>query len=317
VNPYVFFVGCPRSGTTLVQRLANAHPELAVVHELHWLPRLWEQRSGIAADGTVTPDFADVLLGDRRFRKLKLGPDLVRKLAAERTFYARLVSELFDAHGAEKGKRLVGEKTPGYVRRIRTLHELWPHARIVHLIRDGRDVALSLRSWHRVERTLGRFPTWSEDGLVTAALFWEWNVRQGKDAAALFGERYYEMRYEALVADPGGECRKLCDFLGIAYDTAMLRFHEGRTRDDSSLDAKKAWRPVTRGLRNWRTEFTPSEVSRFEAAACPLLEELGYDVGTAPADAEVERADRLRAAFAEGARRRGWRNPAAWERVVA
>jgi Sulfotransferase family len=315
-NPYVFFVGCPRSGTTLIQRLANAHPELAVVHELHWLPHAWEQRRGIAADGTVKPELADILLADRRFRKLKLAPDRVRELAAERTPYARLVSELFDLHGAVRGKRLVGEKTPGYVRRIATLHELWPRARIVHVIRDGRDVALSLTSWHRAERTLGRFPTWSEDRLVTSALFWEWNVRHGREAAALFGDRYHELRYEALVADADGECRKLCDFLDISYDAAMLLFHEGRTQDDPSLDAKQAWRPVTAGLRDWRTEFTPADISRFESAAGALLEELGYDVGAAPTDADVERADRLREAFARGARARGWRNPSAWERVV-
>jgi hypothetical protein len=315
-NPCVFFVGCPRSGTTLIQRLANAHPELAVVHELHWLPRAWEQRTGIAADGTVEPELADILLADRRFRKLKLAPDRVHELAAERPPYARLVSELFDLHGAAKGKRLVGEKTPGYVRHIGTLHELWPRARIVHVIRDGRDVALSLTSWHRAERTLGRFPTWSEDRVVTSALFWEWNVRQGRDAAPLFGERYHEMRYEALVADAEGECRKLCDFLHITYDAAMLRFHEGRVQDDPSLDAKRGWRPVTAGLRDWRTEFKPSDIARFEAAAGSLLDELGYDVGAAPSDAEVERADRLREAFAQGARVRGWRNPSAWERVV-
>jgi hypothetical protein len=314
-NPYVFFLGVPRSGTTLIQRLANAHPELAVVHELHWLPRLWEKRTGIAADGTVKPEFADVLLADRRFRKLKVAPDRVRELAAERPHYSRLISDLFDMHGAAQGKRLVGEKTPGYVRRIATLHELWPRARIVHVIRDGRDVALSLTSWHRGERTLGGFPTWSEDRLVTAALFWEWTVRQGRDAVRLFGERYHELRYDALVADAESECRRLCDFLDIPYDAAMLRFHEGRTQDDPSLNAKDAWRPVTAGLRDWRTQLSPSDIARFAAASGPLLDDLGLEVGADPPDAELERVDRLREAFAQGARER-WRDPSTWDRVV-
>jgi hypothetical protein len=315
MNPYVFFVGCPRSGTTLLRRIADAHPELAVIGEQHWLPRWWKHRKGIASDGTVTRALADALLADPRFRKIEVAPERVRALAAERKPYAGFVSELFDLHGEAAGKRLVGEKTPGYVRRIPTLHELWPEARIVHLIRDGRDVALSTISWDRAERSVGRLPTWDEDRLITAALFWEWNVRQGRDAGALLGKNYYEIRYERLVADPEGACRELCDFLSLVYQPAMLRFHEGRTRAGES--AKDAWLPVTRGLRDWRGQMSTDEVRRFEAAVGPLLDELGYERTDRPSDAELQRAARLREAFAEGVRSRRRPVPAASAGEVA
>jgi hypothetical protein len=315
MNPYVFFVGCPRSGTTLVRRIGDAHPELAVIGEQHWLPRWWKQRKGIASDGTVTLALADALLADPRFRKVEVAPERVRTLAAERKPYARFVSELFDLHGEVKGKRLVGEKTPFYVRRIPTLHDLWPEARIVHLIRDGRDVALSLLSWDRAERNVGRLPTWDDDRLITAALFWDWNVRQGRDAGALLGENYYEMRYERLVADPEGACRELCDFLSLPYEPSMLRFHEGRTRPGES--AKDAWLPVTSGLRDWREQMSTDEVRRFEAAAGSLLDELGYERTDGPSDEELQHAARLREAFAKGVRSRRRAIPAPWAGVVA
>jgi hypothetical protein len=321
MNPYVFFAGCSRSGTTLLRRIGDAHPELAIVREQHWLPRYWEWRVGITPDGFVTPDLLDMLGADRRFPAFEIPFKRVAELVENGSpkHYSRFVSELFDLHGELRGKRFVGEKTPKYVRHLRTLNELWPHAKIVHLIRDGRDVALSLLDWSKAERNVGRFPTWDEDPVTTTALYWEWNVRLGREADALLGpERYYESRYEALVADPELECQKLCDFLALAYDPAMLRFHEGRTKSKPGLSAKKSWQPVTAGLRSWQEQMAPGDVARFEAAVGELLDELGYARRTASGSGEeLARAARLREAFADDARSRRLPVPEAWESLVA
>jgi hypothetical protein len=321
MNPYVFFVGCPRSGTTLLRRMGDAHPELAVIGELHWLPRWWERRVGMTPEGIVTTELLDMLLVEPRFHKLNLDAEAVANLVedSEPKHYARFVTELFDLHGGVRGKRLVGEKTPGYVRFLPTLHSLWPHTRVVHLIRDGRDVALSLFDRTRTSRRAWRLPTWEEDPATTAALYWEWNVRLGREAGARMGpDRYYEVRYEALVADPELECRKLCDFLGLAFDPIMLRFHEGRRRAEPGLSAKKAWQPITPGLRMWGEQMTPRDLARFEAAAGDLLSELGYELGFRTASsAELATAARLRGAFVDGARARRRPIPAVWESEAA
>jgi hypothetical protein len=320
MNPYVFFVGCPRSGTTLLRRIADAHPELAVIRELHWLPRWWEQRVGVEPDGTVTNELAQRLLANRRFARLEIGADGVGELVynGRPKHYARFVTELFDLHGRAKQKRLVGEKTPKYVRHLPTLHELWPQAKIVHLIRDGRDVALSLLDWSKAKRNVGRFPTWNEDSVMTAAFFWEWNVRLGQEAACRIPpEGYYELRYEALVGDSEHECRQLCDFLALSYDPSMLRFHEGRTTSKPGLSPKKAWQPVTAGLRDWRQQMMPGDIARFEAAAGGLLDELGYERGAAVRGEDVALAAQLRDAFAADAHARRLAVPEAWERGAA
>jgi hypothetical protein len=321
MNPYVFLVGCPRSGTTLLRRIGDAHPELAIVGELHWLPRWWERRIGITPEGMVTRELLDALLAERRFRKLGLAPGRVVELfeRGRPKHYARFVTELFDLHGQVKGKRLVGEKTPAYVRHIPTLSSLWPHAKVVHVVRDGRDVALSFLDRTRSARAAWREPTWEEDPVTTAALYWEWNVRLGREAGAdLEPNRYHEARYDALVADPELECRRLCDSLKVPFDTAMLRFHEGRTRAEPGLSAKKAWRPVTAGLRRWQQQMAPADVVRFEATAGDLLEELGYARTAAGASREaLASAARLRVAFADHARARRRPVPAAWESVAA
>jgi hypothetical protein len=107
------------------------------------------------------------------------------------------------------------------------------------------------------------------------------------------------MRYEDLVSSPNDACARLCDFLGVPYDEAMLHFHEGRTRNRPGLDAKKAWLPITPGLRNWRSQMSPEDVERSEAAAGELLDELGYDRAfPRPSPQSLEQAARLREAFA-------------------
>lgn len=104
MNPVVFIVGCPRSGTTLL-RVAGE-------------------------DGPVA--------------------------------YSQFVSGLFDLYGRSRSKPLAGDKTPGHVRRIPELHALWPRAKFVHIVRDGRDVGLSVLGWDRSYKLAGRLVTWKE-----------------------------------------------------------------------------------------------------------------------------------------------------------
>lgn len=311
MNPYVFLTGCPRSGTTLLRRMVDAHPRIAVIPEIGWIPRRYEQRDGVTPEGLVGPELRhDLVVRGRfgRYTKLPMDPDeLGRMLGIGPMRYADLIALLFDRYGDARGKPIVGNKTPDYAGHVSTLHELWPHARFVHLIRDGRDVALSASSWRRAARLAERYTTWAEDPVSTAALWWESHVRLGREQGVpLGGELYREIRYEDLVRDPSGTLRSLCDFLDVAFDEAMLRFHEGRARDDGDLDAKHAWKPPTPGLRDWRTQMAPDDLERFEAVAGDLLSELGYERGAPPPPELVKRADDLRRRFEGTPRPRAW-----------
>src|SRR5262249_20431836 len=145
----------------------------------------------------------------------------------------------------------------------------------------------------------GRYSIWAEDPVTTAALWWERKVRLGRQGGLRLGRGlYYEMRYEDLVSSPDEACPRLCDFLGVPYDEAMLRFHEGRSRNSPGLDAKKAWLPCTAGFRNWRRRMFAQDVERFEAAGGELLDELGYPRAfPRPSPQSLEQAARLREAF--------------------
>ena len=306
MNPYVFIVGCPRSGTTLLRRIVDAHPAIAILPvETHWIPKLIDAQLGVGADGRLTSDFVTALAARRTFSKLEIGEaELAALVSRTDGTYSAVVSAIFDLCAARRGKCLAGDKTPGYVRSMPTLHELWPSARFVHLIRDGRDVALSAINWERKQDDFERrFRTWRGDRVTTAAHWWRWHVESGRDAGArLDGRLYLEVRYEDLVAAPEKACRRVCAFLEVPFDDAMLRFHEGRTRHKPGLSAKRAWLPVTAGLRDWRTEMQPRDIELFEAAAGKLLENLRYErAAPSPSRAALNDAERIGRVFAEDA----------------
>lgn len=316
-NPFVFIVGCSRSGTTLLRRIVDAHPHVAVAPEQHWVPELFEEQVGVTSEGYATPELVRRLLRERGFLNLGIGEAQLRGLLGngEPLPYSRFVTRVFDLYGELQGKPLVGEKTPGYVRKIPALHALWPAARFVHLIRDGRDVSLSAISWKRHLPVLRRrFPTWWKDPVTTAALWWKWQVRLGREAGRAVGrQRYYELFYEGLIARPEAECRALCAFLDVPYDDALLRFHEGRMRTKPGLSAKKAWLPIASGLRDWRSQMPAADVERFEAAAGDVLDEMGYARAYPRQSASVvDRVSRVREAFVEGLRATKQPLPEGW-----
>jgi hypothetical protein len=316
MTPFVFIVGCARSGTTLLQRIVESHPQIAITPEMHWITDYFRERKWLAPEGRVTPAQVASMIEHKRFRQFEfnarefedlLGPD--RSVS-----YAGFLQGIFALYARNKGKPTVGNKTPAFVRRIPTLHGIWPEAKFVHLIRDGRDVCLSVLNWNHAYRTAGRYATWSDDPVSTTALWWKRKVQLGREGGRpLAPELYFEIRYEALVNRPEEECAKLCDFLGVAYDERMLRFHEGRIRTEPGLDAKQAWLPITPGLRNWRTQLPSENVERFEAVAGDLLDELEYPRACgSPSSESVRQATRIHERFTLDSHARNEALPLGW-----
>jgi hypothetical protein len=285
-----------------VRRIVDAHPEIAITTEMHWISHYVNYFKN--QNRLVTPELVYELSEHKRFAQFEIPREEFEALlgSGEALPYPTFLNRVFGLYGKINNKPLVGNKTSGYVRRIPTLHALWPHAKFVHIIRDGRDVCLSVLNWNKAERTVGRYASWEEDPISTTALWWERKVRKAReDGAALGPGLYQEMHYEDLVEDPERECKRLCEFLGVAYDDAMIRFAEGKTKTDlpnARKTPKKAWLPITSGMRNWRTEMPVKDVERFEAAAGNLLEELGYERAVPnPSSEALEQAARIREAF--------------------
>ena len=185
-NPYLFVVGCPRSGTTLLQRMLDHHPQLAVANDTHFIPRALEEVLAQSAsevvdqiDPLLTGELVEWVLGYHRFPRLGLAEATVRRTAASSTTYRDFVSALYSEFGRLHGKPLAGEKTPDYVKRLPLLQALLPWVRTVHIIRDGRDVALSTLEWAREDKGPGKFALWREEPVAVCAFWWRWQVATG------------------------------------------------------------------------------------------------------------------------------------------
>ncbi|MGI8823935.1 MAG: sulfotransferase family protein [Acidimicrobiia bacterium] len=285
MTPFAFFVGSGRSGTTLYRNIFDSHTELAITHEAHFVAPMVRQRKRYEGSGRFAVDtFVEDLYADPNFRRQGLDrPAVAAALAgaAPRTV-PDAVRAVFAAYAAEHDKTRYGDKTPGYVTGIRLLAGAFPESRFVHIIRDGRDVALGYLD--REE--------WGPSTLPDAAFYWASRVGRGRAAGRRLGPgRYLESRYEDLVADPEGVTRRLCDFLDLGYEEQMLRYHEQGARFIAGTKDPQAFgglaQPITKGMRDWRNEMAPADVIRFEAIAGDLLGELGYELTGVPASPSV------------------------------
>jgi hypothetical protein len=267
-----FFVGCGRSGTTLLRAMFDSHPAMAVPPESHFIVPMAHKRRRYERRGEFRIErFCSDLLADPRFKKWEItGDDLKAALSADPPAgLADAFRRTYGLYADRRGKVRAADKTPGYVRHLSLLAGLFPEAVFVHVIRDGRDVALSLREVEFGPQGLGR-----------AALFWKRAVQSGRDAGRHLGPRYLEVRYEDLVGDPPGTLAPVLAAAGLDYDDAMLRYPErAETVVSGTLlphRHRHLFEPPVAGLRDWRSQMTPSEVELFEILAGDLLADLGY-----------------------------------------
>jgi hypothetical protein len=282
---FPMLVGCWRSGTTLLRSVFDSHPDVAVPDETGFIP------GAITRYRTHQFGFADYLdaLHQTRRHGLWCPPNEVLERAAAidpPSDLADAVRLTFRAYAWVNGKARYGDKTPSHLLRLDDIAELLPETRFVHLIRDGRDVALALVAAGFGPRTLEE-----------AALHWQSRVSTGRRLGTALGPaRYREVRYEALVADPASTLREVCAFLDLTFDEAMLHHEHSaetlvqRTVNPEFHDALA--QPIRPGLRDWRRDMPRRQQARFELVAGDLLVELGYGRGE-PAPSISVRAESL------------------------
>jgi hypothetical protein len=249
--------------------ILNAHPELAVPPESHFLRHAAQNPQRVAPSRLV-----ETALASDRFAQWGVDPRIVRTDAASlppRTL-AEAADLIFSAYASAHGKPRWGDKTPPYVMCIDGLASILPDARFVHLIRDGRDVA---QSFSGVDFGPPKDP-------VAQAYYWRRHVTAGRRSGARLGpDRYLEIRYEDLVEDPERQLRSICAFVDLPFDEVMLRYRETVPRAVPSGDRAhqaNTEKPIMKGIRDWRTSMASQDVAAFEAVAGDLLAALGYEL---------------------------------------
>lgn len=296
INPYVFVVGCPRSGTTLLQRMLDSHPQLAVANDTHFITRAVKKTLRKAVNPNLTSELLAQVRNYRRFYRMGLEDNEVDLAAADCSTYREFVSKLYTIRALKLGKPLSGEKTPDYCRQMPVLTELFPWARFIHIIRDGRNTALSVLNWASQSKGPGRLSLWKVDPVGCCALWWRWQTATGRHDGRLLNQGIYrEVKYENLVKSPDEELASLTAFLQISYSEKMARYFEGKTINKPGLSAKSAWLPPTSGLRDWKSQMSLEDTVVFEGLAGDLLEQAGYEMsGLQPTSDTIKRIEKCR-----------------------
>jgi len=292
-----FILGHARSGTTLLMRLARLHPEVHCNYQAHFFTRKPLLKSLVDS-----PEIEDWLT--RKSNRWNHGRDLSPLvLRASADF-------IMERDAAREGKSIVGDKSPSSVihgQVVRDMHSLYPDAKIVNIVRDGRDVLISERFRNFVEEskflnsedkriveelrrdqtpfTNGTRSIFTETFIRNIALHWVNDLAESDaEAQQLYGKQYHSLRYEDLLETPFAEMTKLWKFLSVKKISKTL---EKAIDAEMSSNPDEAWQAqrnegiasfLPKGQAgNWQRLFTARDKSVFKEVAGEMLVRWGYE----------------------------------------
>lgn len=272
MNVPIFIVGAPRSGTTMLRLMLNAHSHIAIPFESDFISKFYRRLSEYG-DLSVLANIVR-LLDDIAVQGFVVRGRLIRDKASicarNPTSYSGLISAIYEVYAESEGKLRWGDKDPDNVVEIDVLWKLFPGCRIVHIIRDGRGVANSLRKLD-----------WGSKNLLKLASDWSWRVTLAHKMGMMLDKKYYlEVRYEDLVLSPEISLRHICEFLEEPFDEGMLAYYAAARANmpESSLRFhSSSIRPVDpEKVTVWQREMSRGDRILFEEVAGDTLEQFGY-----------------------------------------
>ncbi|MEQ1564116.1 MAG: sulfotransferase [Myxococcota bacterium] len=255
---FVFVGGAGRSGTTLFRAMLSAHPNLWCGPERKLVPALAEFHA--RWDLATGPELREA------------GVDQSALDAAARAWLTTFLRA-----GTPPGLR-IAEKTPHNLLHMAWLGRLFPRARFLHVLRDGRAVAESLLRQRWIDPATGKLLPYCADP-EQAGLYWATVVNTIRTQAQSVPGRYLEVRYEQLVSEPEATMHRVLAFLGEPWSDAVLA-HESAAVTLSSREsstAAVAGARTTEGLSGWRTRLTGPQLSAVVRTAGPVLLACGYE----------------------------------------
>jgi hypothetical protein len=271
----ILILGINRSGTTLLSMMLDAHSRIAIPHESHFFVSYYQGRASL--------NFSDEA-GRREVVARILAEPFVRSwdrpvTAAEVDLsrchdLASTIDEVYRVYARHFGKDIWGDKTPAYVTDIHVLNALFPDARFVHLIRDGRDVALSIIK-----------QPWGPSDFLSAVRTWAETVRWARKMLRMLpDDRHIELRFEDLVSDPQTQLERLTHFFGVDFEPGMLTEYTRNAPEKVGDFLNKHHVHLGKGPQRsqafkWQSALGPSDQAVAYELAGSVLEELGYPAG--------------------------------------
>jgi len=265
----LIILGVGRSGTTLLRVMLDRNSQLAIPYETFFVPQL-AHRHGRRPS---IDEFVDDLGRLRTLYDWGIGPEDVRPRLRKGMTTSEALAAIFETYADRQGKPRWGDKTPLYMQQLPLLERLFPDALWVHLVRDGRDAALSFLELP--EGFSGK--TWAQPRTVAQfAARWRTEILAARRLGRHAGSRYLELRYEDLVAEPERELRRICDHASLPWEDGML--DHTRVSDAANMpEHRNLAQPPTPGLRDWRSQMSRDDTLAFEQVAGDVLRSAGYE----------------------------------------
>jgi hypothetical protein len=266
----IFIVGAPRSGTSLLRNLLYSHPELFFRSETQFIPGFY-RAYGNPRSRSQALKLAKKMVKNEWIARWE--EDIDVEEMAEQDSYAGVVDNMFLQLARREGKHVWGDKTPHYVLDIDILREIFPDARFIHIVRDGRDACLSMLKANFGPRTI-----------YCAAMYWKKCVEAGLQSEnSVPADRLMNIRYEDLLLDTEKGMRQICDFLDLPFDPAVcIPTPVGfRYRKPMFRKVAKSYgttdRIVPKNTQKWKEKMNHTNQVVFESVAGDLLDHLGYE----------------------------------------
>lgn len=281
----VFIVGAPRSGTTFLYHVLLSSGGFADYRTESRAYDLIGPRFGNLRTDRARREFLEEWTRGYKFERTGLEESWVReKVASECRGTGDFLRIIMEGITEDQGAQRWADCTPTHALFLSRIAQDFPDARVIHMIRDGRDVALSLQR----QGWVGTLPGDRGGDVVAAALYWSWICRRGRDQGQNLGDRYREIRFEDLVEQRESALDEIASFVDHRIDWREVQERGiGSVRRPNTSFEEESFNPVGR----WR-EMSVSMRTTIENHVGPLLRELGYltpSVDAAPVGATVRR----------------------------
>ncbi len=285
----VFVIGCSRSGTTLLYHMLLSSGNFAVYRMESQIFTLLEPRFRPLRKPQNKRRMLDAWYGTRLYQRSGLQPaEIEPRIMAECQNGGDFLRIIMEQMCRKQGVERWAETTPEHLLYIPRIKETIPNALIIHVIRDGRDVALS---WEKLGQ-IRPFPWDRKRAAMAAAIYWEWIVNRGRQAGRALGADYVEVHYEDLVRKPAEVLKKLEPFVEHDLDhDRITRVGIGSVSKPNTAFEEGQQVPIGR----WKAALSQEELATLESLVGRTLTALGYELTTEAA----KRSDleRMRAAY--------------------
>jgi hypothetical protein len=259
-------VGCGRSGTTYLSRVITNALDIGMYNmgETDHIPKLHRrirQYGDLQQDENLRKLINDVhdtkpFRNLKRIHKTPTSAEEIYQRVEDRSYVGVIYASL-RLMADTLGKSRLGYKDPWQVTHLPLLADLFPNARFIHVIRDGRDTALSLKN-----------QVWGPNNLYTAALYWRNTVRKAQQDGQVLSDRYCEIRFEDLILNTENVAAKLVAFINDGEDQQVA---------DTFLQEVNRTKKID-GISGWKQKLSDEEQRLIETVAGPVLRYNGYDI---------------------------------------